>query len=120
MVGRFISKDPIGYAGGLNLYVYAPNPVFWIDPFGLARVKNAVEGERRYQLLNEQLRAKHPEATIQCECYLRDANGKSVRDPVTGEGGLKEQVQQLVKKSERANSEIERDAASEASRSFGV
>ncbi|WP_189396450.1 RHS repeat-associated core domain-containing protein, partial [Pseudomonas laurentiana] len=37
LVGRFISKDPIGYAGGLNLYVYAPNPVFWIDPFGLAR-----------------------------------------------------------------------------------
>nr|WP_319528789.1 RHS repeat-associated core domain-containing protein [Pseudomonas laurentiana] len=36
LVGRFISKDPIGYAGGLNLYVYAPNPVFWIDPFGLA------------------------------------------------------------------------------------
>ena len=85
LVGRFISKDPIGYAGGLNLYVYAPNPVFWIDPFGLARIKNAIEGERRHQLLNEQLRAKHPEATIQCECYLRDANGKSVRDPVTGE-----------------------------------
>ncbi|GGU83006.1 hypothetical protein GCM10009504_44360 [Pseudomonas laurentiana] len=85
MVGRFISKDPIGYAGGLNLYVYAPNPVFWIDPFGLARIKNAIEGERRHKLLNEQLRAKHPEATIQCECYLRDANGKSVRDPVTGE-----------------------------------
>ena len=37
LVGRFISKDPIGYAGGLNLYVYAPNPVFWIDPFGLAK-----------------------------------------------------------------------------------
>nr|WP_319527521.1 RHS repeat-associated core domain-containing protein [Pseudomonas laurentiana] len=85
LVGRFISKDPIGYAGGLNLYVYAPNPVFWIDPFGLARIKNAIEGERRHKLLNEQLRAKHPEATIQCECYLRDANGKSVRDPDTGE-----------------------------------
>nr|WP_268244568.1 hypothetical protein [Pseudomonas laurentiana] len=25
----------MGYAGGLNLYVYAPNPVFWIDPFGV-------------------------------------------------------------------------------------
>ncbi|WP_409279593.1 RHS repeat domain-containing protein, partial [Pseudomonas defluvii] len=85
LVGRFISKDPIGYAGGLNLYVYAPNPVFWIDPLGLARIKNAIEGERRHQLLNEQLRAKHPEATIQCECYLRDANGKSVKDPDTGE-----------------------------------
>jgi RHS repeat-associated protein len=37
-VGRFISKDPIGFAGGLNVYAYAPNPVGWVDPFGLARV----------------------------------------------------------------------------------
>ena len=35
-VGRFISKDPISYAGGLNLYAYAPNPVGWVDPLGLA------------------------------------------------------------------------------------
>jgi RHS repeat-associated protein len=34
-VGRFISKDPIGYAGGLNLYAYAPNPIGWVDPLGL-------------------------------------------------------------------------------------
>ena len=78
-------NSTVSYADVLSMYVYALSPIFWIDPFGLARVKNAVEGERRYQLLNEQLRAKHPEATIQCECYLRDANGKSVRDPVTGE-----------------------------------
>ena len=26
-VGRFVSKDPISYAGGLNLYAYAPNPL---------------------------------------------------------------------------------------------
>ena len=36
-VGRFIGKDPIGFAGGLNVYAYAPNPVDWVDPFGLAR-----------------------------------------------------------------------------------
>ncbi|WDG76999.1 DUF6531 domain-containing protein [Pseudomonas chlororaphis] len=35
MVGRFISQDPISYAGGWNLYAYAPNPVDWTDPFGL-------------------------------------------------------------------------------------
>ncbi|MQT57173.1 RHS repeat protein, partial [Pseudomonas sp. FSL R10-0399] len=35
-VGRFISKDPIGFAGGLNVYAYAPNPVGWVDPFGLS------------------------------------------------------------------------------------
>ena len=35
--GRFISKDPISYAGGLNLYVYAPNPIEWTDPLGLTK-----------------------------------------------------------------------------------
>lgn len=33
--GRFITPDPIGLAGGLNQYRYAPNPVSWIDPWGL-------------------------------------------------------------------------------------
>ncbi len=35
-MGRFISKDPIGLLGGNNIYAYAPNPVGWIDPFGLS------------------------------------------------------------------------------------
>ncbi|HCJ4140492.1 TPA: RHS domain-containing protein, partial [Salmonella enterica] len=34
--GRFVSQDPIGLRGGLNLYQYAPNPIRWIDPLGLA------------------------------------------------------------------------------------
>ncbi|WP_230945954.1 RHS repeat-associated core domain-containing protein, partial [Burkholderia territorii] len=33
--GRFISKDPIGLAGGVNVFQYAPNPVQWVDPLGL-------------------------------------------------------------------------------------
>jgi RHS repeat-associated protein len=35
--GRFISKDPIGFAGGdTNLYRYVGNnPINWIDPMGL-------------------------------------------------------------------------------------
>jgi RHS repeat-associated protein len=35
-VGRFTSKDPIGLLGGDNFYVYAPNPVSWVDPLGLS------------------------------------------------------------------------------------
>ncbi|MBP2195840.1 RHS repeat-associated core domain-containing protein [Pantoea cypripedii] len=34
-VGRFTVQDPIGLAGGENLYAYAPNPFGWIDPLGL-------------------------------------------------------------------------------------
>ena len=35
--GRFVSQDPIGLAGGINLYQYAPNPLSWIDPLGLCK-----------------------------------------------------------------------------------
>ncbi|MBN2439237.1 MAG: hypothetical protein JXL20_11640, partial [Deltaproteobacteria bacterium] len=35
--GRFITRDPIGFAGGINFYVYvANNPLNLIDPSGLA------------------------------------------------------------------------------------
>jgi RHS repeat-associated protein len=35
MTGRFISPDPIGLLGGQNQYAYGPNPINWIDPYGL-------------------------------------------------------------------------------------
>src|SRR5450830_232082 len=35
-VGRFTTPDPIGLAGGLNLYAYGINPIAWIDPLGFA------------------------------------------------------------------------------------
>ncbi|WP_349816622.1 polymorphic toxin type 17 domain-containing protein [Acidovorax sp. SUPP3334] len=36
-VGAFTTPDPIGLAGGMNLHQYAPNPIAWVDPWGLAR-----------------------------------------------------------------------------------
>ena len=33
-IGRFISPDPIGLAGGINLFQYAPEPYGWVDPWG--------------------------------------------------------------------------------------
>jgi RHS repeat-associated protein len=33
--GRFLTRDPLGYAGGINLYGYVQdNPVNWVDPEG--------------------------------------------------------------------------------------
>ena len=36
VLGRFISQDPIGLAGGLNAYRFAPNAQTWVDPLGLS------------------------------------------------------------------------------------
>jgi uncharacterized protein RhaS with RHS repeats len=72
-------------AGGINVYQYAPNPISWIDPLGLDRIRNAIDGAAREDVFNARMKAKHPNATIQCQCYLRNAEGKSVKDPVTDE-----------------------------------
>ena len=39
--GMFISQDPIGLLGGLNNYLYVPNPTQWVDPLGLCSKENS-------------------------------------------------------------------------------
>ena len=43
-LGRFISRDPIGHSGGINLYAY-PNPVDYVDPDGLSPFSFSVVNE---------------------------------------------------------------------------
>ncbi|MEI7079095.1 RHS repeat-associated core domain-containing protein, partial [Pectobacterium versatile] len=47
-VGRFTTQDPIGLAGGINLYQYAPNPIGWVDPLGLTKECGSTKRNGKY------------------------------------------------------------------------
>lgn len=60
-IGRFISPDPVQLAGGTNLYQYAPNPLTWIDPYGLTGDRfpswmGTTQGYQRQHLIPYSLR----------------------------------------------------------------
>ncbi|MEU2787600.1 RHS repeat-associated core domain-containing protein [Streptomyces sp. NPDC007100] len=48
--GRYISSDPLGLDGGPNPHSYVPNPLFWIDPLGLAKRQPVGWGGSYYDL----------------------------------------------------------------------
>ncbi|KEA50859.1 type IV secretion protein Rhs [Mangrovibacter sp. MFB070] len=47
--GRFTQQDPIGLAGGLNLYQYAPNAQGWVDPLGLSKCNDPSKEATKWQ-----------------------------------------------------------------------
>ncbi|EIO7469110.1 EndoU domain-containing protein [Salmonella enterica subsp. enterica] len=54
--GRFVSQDPIGLKGGLNLYAYAPNPLKYIDPLGLCKTSGNNDSDNYVDLASPQRR----------------------------------------------------------------
>ncbi len=79
-VGRFISKDPIGYSGGLNLFQYAPNPTGWIDPLGLARLKGITPNNQGARTTGEDVTPPSPLVG-----YSSAAGGGGAHHPVISE-----------------------------------
>jgi RHS repeat-associated protein len=64
-VARFLSQDPIGLAGGINIYLYAANPTLEIDPLGWCSTKlgqnmghRTGDGMANHHLIPEQLMNK--------------------------------------------------------------
>ncbi|MBD9456397.1 RHS domain-containing protein [Pseudomonas sp. PDM05] len=67
-VGRFTTPDPVGLAGGLNLYQYSPNPFGWIDPWGWTcssaqRQQNKTNGKAAEYLVHQKL-LNNPNVTV--------------------------------------------------------
>jgi len=56
--GCYTQMDPIGLLGGLNLYIYTPNPLSWIGPLGLSCCKAKMQPYR------EDVMVKGPHADI--------------------------------------------------------
>ena len=76
-MGRFVSQDPIGLAGGENVYQYAPNPTFWIDPNGLKKCRPCLSPEC------EKILAENPNAKI----IIMGENMGRVREAADAIGG---------------------------------
>ena len=78
---HFISPDPIGLAGGLNLYAYAPNPLNWADPWGLTCGRAGKQARLR-ALANDPKQPKHIRGWIQQELNaIGRKKRRSIRNP---------------------------------------
>ena len=60
-VGRFTTPDPIGLAGGFNLYAFVLNPFAWTDPLGLAGCTLNRARSQRYDYTLRLKRSEYPE-----------------------------------------------------------
>ena len=78
--GIFVSQDPIGLAGGLNIYQYAFNTIKWIDPLGLSCTpKDAQKKVRRGQGPREIVRIDAPESNIPgSQWHAHGTNGGAI------------------------------------------
>ena len=81
----FTTRDPIGLLGGMNVFQYAPNPIGWIDPFGLARLWGKGKEHENFSDWFDKSSASQVEAGMS-----NKASAKQIKRALRGTGGLHE------------------------------
>ncbi|MCO7514372.1 DUF6531 domain-containing protein [Pseudomonas guariconensis] len=73
-IGRFTQPDPLGLAGGWNLYLYSPNPLGWIDPLGLTAGCPKLARRNRHHSRSATY-TKHTQAKTQSQAQSLSSRG---------------------------------------------
>jgi hypothetical protein len=86
-----VHQDPIGLFGGNNLFIYANNPLEWIDPYGLAKrsgpgireklYPTRIRKRRRDALEKQQTDTNGNIPCAICGCLLNTSNTSVQHDP---------------------------------------
>jgi RHS repeat-associated protein len=71
--GRFLTRDPLGIAAGLNPYLYGPNTFTWVDPFGLS---SECQGDVFYRAMSTKEKEK-----VLADCQLHAKKSKCPEGP---------------------------------------
>jgi RHS repeat-associated protein len=96
-LGAYLTPDPLGLAGGLQAYTYAPSPLEWIDPLGLKYVC-WVDGRGRKQVV----------ISFPTKKKARDARPRPKPQKPKSEGGQRTTRQTKKKRGEGAKGEKHR------------
>ncbi|MFY0582866.1 RHS repeat-associated core domain-containing protein [Cystobacter fuscus] len=110
-IGRFITEDPIGLNGGINLYQYAPNPLLWTDPWGWCgtqRTGKFSSTDPHVADLANKIDDLYPGHVLSVNKVVRDADGRIVTD---FDIELQNAVIQVKSKGNGLASQMERTAA---------
>jgi RHS repeat-associated protein len=85
--GQYLSEDPLGVQGGLELYAYVPDPLTWIDPFGLTR--RVFENAPYHGTKDNAVKSKAPgngQAALDNSVQIKDTSPRRVGiDPTNNE-----------------------------------
>ena len=82
---RFVSEDPIGFKGGLNLYGYVDDdPVNWADPSGLCPCRVTVRCRPVHHPVPEKVSKVSGGTVVPVHCYVVGTNSSGGNTTYTG------------------------------------